>query len=271
LLAFAALLVFLPAPVFAAPPVGSFEIPLGGDLSIPLLGDQDALYFCQLMHGQFDEVESCGFEPHLDGKGRISGEAVVSGWVDGRFLTLEGVIRGRRRLDGRTGWTDISYFVRVDGEIGDGNDAARWRVTIDLGFRVLDRAAAIVSFSVRSCMGSGKCPKGFGAFRPFGQLDGEWTLRLEVDEAGGGRLVGLARADFADGSACLYDVSGRHDARRDVSRLRLVPTTPECEKTALRLDEISVMDGALTAWLRYALFGSRGDSIVESAPENDPP
>ena len=57
-LTLAALLWSSPAPVSAAPPIGSFEIPLGEDQSIWLLGDQDAEIFCQLVRGQVDAVEA---------------------------------------------------------------------------------------------------------------------------------------------------------------------------------------------------------------------
>jgi hypothetical protein len=126
----------------------------------------------------------------------------------------------------------------------------------------------LIPFFSRWCVGEDECRETFGVLPPQPiQLEGGWVLELEIDDAGDGDLVGVARADLGDGSVCLYDLDGSHNANKDLARLALHPTTPGCAKTSLRLTEVRMTEGVLSGRLRYQLFGSLGDLIVESSSE----
>jgi hypothetical protein len=258
----AAGLLAVPGIAAAEAPIGAFEITFGGVLhsvpmNVPSL-DSPELFCAELAEG-FDELELCSPEVSVDGKGKISGWLEYAGSRDGAHFAESGPIKGSRK-SGR-----IALAIKLKGVASDGSVTRQTRSSFRLARQTIALGLTDYVWDRSVCIqGIGCSTWQMPAPWVVPSFDyGNWSLELDVDAAGAGKLAGDARVELGDGTECSYAVTGKHNAKKDLARLDLAPADPACAGTWLRLKNVRRIPGTpdvLIGSIAYGLFGYAGET-----------
>ena len=257
-------LLIAPGLASAGVPSGAFEIDLGGNQSIWLDVADDQEEFCEgFAEGFGGMLQTCSFSMSIDAKGKITGNVEIVAEDGGAVVTLSGPIKGKLKGDGQTGLTDISFSLKLSGEASDGSTTASVSANASFAGQIDGAGLLAGDWSIKLCAKGAGCFDGMET-PPGETLDGGgWTLALAIEDLGSGKLGGSAAAEFGDGTTCPYSISGKYSSKSDSASLKLSPTNAACSGTSISLKDVRV-NGALTAQMKYKLFGARGDVPVES-------
>lgn len=263
-------LLLSPASGWAAPPIGSFEISFGGNLSIWFGTGAENAAFCEAFAEGIDELEYSDFEIFVDGRGKLFGYLDLAARDAGIRLAMHGPLKGSQRGDASSGITRTTLALKLSGEASDGTSTLGVKGSLRYTGQVAPGGVANGVWDQRFCVQGAGC-ESYQTVVPTEILpNGGWTLGLEIGDAGGGALNGIARAEFSDGSECSYAIAGKYSAKTDSSRLTLSPITPDCAGTSIQLgvaNSNGLVFGNRVA-LKFKLFGFTGDVVVISFARN---
>jgi hypothetical protein len=261
----ALLLASAASPAAAEIPVGSFTFEFGGGRSVWLgEGESEEAFCAGFEQGFGGALEACSLRLFVDAKGKLSGQATVSANAGELFVDLSGPVKGKLKGDG-SGGSDFSWSVKLSGQAGDGGGAAEIKGNLGFSGRISSAGSLNGSWSFELCAKGGGCVGDADGQGPEALAGGDWTLLLEISDAGGGSLGGTATASFASGALCVYSISGKYSPKKDTASLKLSPRGSACAGTSIQLKEVRLA-GVLGGEIKYKLFGARGDVFAESAP-----
>jgi hypothetical protein len=270
-LCLAAALLAMPGLTAAAIPTGSFELEFGGRQSI-WLGDEDGSggeEFCEEFAADFDDLESCDFQGFVDGKGKIYGSLEFAGWSGGVHFDLGGPIKGSQKGDDRTGIARVSFSVKLTGVATDGFVSASTKASLRYSGQTMSDGLTTGVLEAKVCISGVGCQASQSPTPPEVLTDGGWSLELEIVDGGSGRLGGAARVEFESGGDCLYALSGKYSASKDVASLKLAPTEMNCAGTSLQLKDVRLWSGPpadVSGSISYKMFGFRGATLFGVLP-----
>jgi len=265
--AFLVLVLALSAPLRASadPPSGSYTIDLPAEPGILVPAEAQASY-CETVEG----ITIClSGEPVTDGSGVISGDAQLefSGEVEG---TLTGSFGGK--VSGAAGHPRVRLTMELTGEFYSWWENQTFDVQVTQRTRcVRDEIAGgfYCQGPLRTCasfegsrVGCGSVSSGF----VVEEESAAWQLVLELSTDERGVVTGTATVELETGAVFAYTVTGKYDARRDSSSLRLVGLG-EASRSKLRLSSAVLAGGTATAGtVDYQISGQKGRAILPVAP-----
>lgn len=235
-------------PARADAPSGAYHLEFGGAQSIWVLEGGSE---CEPEIGCFDVPVAC------DPRGACTGS--------GDLLGLAGGIRAKLRGNDRTGVTRVTIAFRFEGEFAEGTlQGFEARVTGTQKGQIDASGASSVLTRAKACLLGLGCE----TVRDSGSFDvepgeGDWELDLAVVNVDGTTLAGSAVASITDEIAYDYTITGRYDARKDLSSLALVPDAGS-EGSSIRLKNVRVVPGGLLGEIRYRILGHSGSTPVSA-------
>jgi hypothetical protein len=239
----------LAGPARAVAPSGTYHFEFGGPQSIWVLeGGVD----CEPDIGCFDLPVVC------DPRGSCTGS--------GELLGLAGGIRAKLRGNDRTGVTRVTLAFRFEGVFAEGPLlGVEARVTGTQKGQIDASGASSLLTRAKACLVGLGCE----TVRESGSFDvapgeGDWELDLDVVNVDGTTLAGSAVASITDEIAYDYTVTGRYDARKDLSSLVLVPDAGS-EGSSIRFRNVRVVPGGLLGEIRYKILGHSGRTAVSAS------
>jgi len=261
----AGLILATAGPASAYPPNGDLDVILGGSRSVRPHAAGDADSFCMRFAAEFDRVDFCDADLFVDAKGRISGSVAFTGSDDGLLYSLAGPIKGGQRGDDRSGITSVAYAVKLSGEASDGSASLGVKGSVELDLEI-DPAGVVTGTWYESlCVQGAACDTRLDPVKDWPLTSGRWWLALSTWDSGGGTIEGTATLRFErDPTSCSYTCRGRYDRKSDAANLKLTATSPQCAATTLQLKGLH-LDREITGQIRYAFFGLRGETSLESA------
>jgi hypothetical protein len=231
-------------------PSGSYHFAFGGPQSIWVLeGESD----CEPDVGCFDLPVVC------DPRGSCAGT--------GSLLGLDGGIRARLRGNDRTGITRVTLAFRFEGVFAEGTlQGLEARVTGTQKGQIDASGASSLLTRAKACLPGLGCE----TVRQTGSFDvspgeGDWALDLLVAPVDGTTLGGTAVASIGGDITYEYAVTGRYDARKDVSSLTLVPDAASLG-SSIRFKNVRMIPGGLQGEIRYKILGHAGKTLVTGVP-----
>jgi hypothetical protein len=97
--------------------------------------------------------------------------------------------------------------------------------------------------------------------------EGDWELDLVVAPVDATELVGTAVASLGGDIEYAYTVTGRYDARKDTSSLRLAPDAGGLG-SSIRFKDVRMIPGALQGEIRYKILGHVGKTLATGVPSS---
>ena len=261
------LVLALSVPQFAAagPPSGSYTIDVPADPGIVVPAEAQASY-CETVEG----ITIClSGEPATDGSGAIRGDAQLefTGEVEG---TLAGTFGGK--VSGAAGDPRVAFTMEFAGQLYS------WWENQTFDVQVTQRTKCIrdeiaggfyCQGPLRTCASFEGSRVGCGSVRAGFVVEEEsaaWQLVLELATDERGVVTGTATVELETGSVFAYAVTGKYDARRDSSSLRLAGLG-DASRSKLRLSSAVLSGGTATAGtLDYQISGQKGRTILSVAP-----
>jgi hypothetical protein len=249
------------APASAVIPTGSFEFELDALWLGSGASEED---FCEGFEEGFGgELEDCAFSLEIDGKGKLHGSLAVAARNGDLFVELSGPLKGK--LKGDTGGADLSFSGKLEGEAGSDGGMSELKLQVRFEGSIDASGDLNGSWSFKLCPKGGTCLSDADGQGPDALGPGDWTLTLEITDAGDGRLGGEATAVLGGGALCQYTISGKYSEKKDTASLKLSPQGSACDGTSIRLKNVRLA-GRLSGDIKYKLFGAKGDGFVESVP-----
>lgn len=257
----------LSAPRLAAadPPSGSYTIEPPAEAGILVPAEAQAPD-CDTVEG----ITIClSGQPTTDGSGVIGGDAQLdfSGDVEG---TLTGTFGGT--VSGAAGDPRVGLTMQLSGELYSWWENEFFDVTVTQRSRCV-RNEIVGGFyclgPLRTCAYSSGSRVGCGSVTAGFAVDEQssaWQLGLELSTDERGAVTGTATVELETGLSLAYTVTGKYDARRGSSSLRLAGLG-DAAKSKLRLSSAVLAGGTATAGtLDYQISGQKGRTTLPALP-----
>lgn len=249
----------------AEPPSGSYTIDVPAEPGI-VVPAQARESYCEIL----EDITIClSGEPATDGSGAIRGDAQLefTGEVEG---TLVGTFGGK--VSGPAGDPRVAFTMEFAGELYSWWENQTFDVQVTQRTRCIrDEIAGgfYCQGPLRTCASFEGSRVGCGSVRAGFVVEEEsaaWQLGLELATDGSGVVTGTATVELETGSVFAYTVTGKYDARRDSSSLRLTGLG-DASRSKLRLSSAVLSGGTATAGtLDYQISGQKGRTILPVAP-----
>jgi hypothetical protein len=258
------------AVVVAMSPFGALAAPPNGSFEIAVAGSQQVL----LPYGTFrgcttdPDVVLC-FEVPLfsDSAGTVSGNGAVqlTGIADGALgVTAEGKLTGRASQPKMQGTMRFAGDFRALGDFGTGKGSIKFSCSAsDLSvYPALCKAR--LAFCGR-VPGRGRlCRTKSGPIPIFnGSNGGDWTLTLDLVTDDAREVTGTAEVTLPGGQPLDFLVTGKYDAKNDVSNLKF-EGIGLAERAQLSLKKFS--PEAHVGRLKFKIAGQTGSVDLSTLP-----
>ncbi len=229
-------------------PNGAYPFQFGGPQSIWVLEGESA---CEPGVGCFDLPVAC------DPRGSCTGT--------GSLFGLTGGLRAKLRGNDRTGLTRVTIAFRFAGVFAEGPlQGLAGRLTGTQKGQIDASGASSTQTKAKVCLTGLGCETVSvpGVF-DVAPGEGDWALDLDVVDVDGSQLAGTAVASLSDDVAYHYTLTGRYDARKDVSSLRFVPDAGS-QGSSIRFKNVRVAGGLLEGEIQYKILGHAGKTVATS-------
>ena len=249
----------------------SFADPLDGEFVLEF-GYENAVWG----PGEEEVVDECQPEGCLSGNMSVDPRGVISGGIqfvadfDSDGIHVTGGMSGG--FKGKVKGKNAVARMKLKGKMSGVLQAAGYPdLPVKGSLSVVEVLDGVQQTDTSS--GSFKiCAKGAGCDKqvlpaetvPLVPEDGgPWTLALDVTTDSGGAISGTALASFSDGSDPIsFDVSGRYQAKKDESSLKLASAAPGPGASA-KLAHVHATQGNLDALrIKYKICGQSGQRVV---------
>jgi hypothetical protein len=229
-------------------PDGAYPLQFGGPQSIWVLEGASA---CEPGVGCFDLPVAC------DPRGSCAGT--------GSLFGLTGGLRAKLRGNDRTGLMRVTVGFRFEGVFAEGPlQGLAGRLTGTQKGQIDASGASSVQTKAKVCVpGLGCETVSVPGVYDVSPGEGDWELDLDVVDVDGSQLAGTAVATLSDDVAYDYTITGRYDARKDVSSLRLVPDAGS-QGSSIRFKNVRVTGGVLQGEIQYKILGHAGKTLATS-------
>lgn len=252
-------LVAAPLWARAEPPSGSYAIdhPAAPAIVVPAESQEP---LCESTEGFTFCISG---DLSTDGSGSVSGDGLLefTGEIEG---VLAGAFSGK--VIGAAGEPRLSLTMEFAGELWYQGEPFEAESTLRAKCVRDEQAGGFVcSGQQKVCLSYlGRrlgCESAQGFF-VVEEQSGGWTLALELATDERGNVSGSATVELASGGVLQYAVSGRYDARRDSSSLRLAELGT-ARGSKLRLGSVVLTGGTATAGsLDYQIAGQKGRATL---------
>jgi hypothetical protein len=249
------------AAAHAAPPSGHIEVPIGAPAQIFELQ--------QHLHLEIPGQTAVVFEVDVaaDGLARVTGGGLVDflGDVSGACnVDVSGKVSGTVTKPNAQLALSFTGPVAVLGVTGDAKGSLRLRCgpSEGLGSALLDcKGSAKVCAEAR---GKGHACGTAQTTTTLATIGGDWTLVLDLATDENGAITGSAVAALGTTEAPEFVVTGKYDARKDVSTLKFTAVSPLVQKL-VKLSLKNFAPGA-SGTLRFKIGGMTGAADLAPAP-----
>jgi hypothetical protein len=265
-LSLALLLGSIPSAARADAPIGTFDFEFGDEA--PVFGLPASGLLDDIVEGV-----DCGKL-----RGGLSGDYEIRCTLKFDESGVRGNFEGKVRISFASvfGGTRLIVRMKMDGSVEGGGE--RYQATMKGKARVVIPPGALsapISLSVRVCLvddGDKVCQSlTENSVVEFEEGAGDWSLRLHLYQVEGhpNKLTGGAIARVGE-HAIRYKVKGRVDPDTGLATLKLKPRKKKSRKhSRIRLSNVEVEEGTLTADLSYRLYGQSG-SLIPATGQSSP-